>query len=439
MATPLVAGSSLPELSPDAAIHEFLVSLRHPMRLLVAVSGGSDSTGLLLALSRALGKKELPHTIVAATVDHGLRPAAAGEARQVAALCERLDIPHRILPWTGEKPAAGISAAARDARYRLLADAARSFGADAIVTGHTLDDQIETVAMRSRRSTPDALGLAGMAPATLYTRSLWILRPFLSTSRSAIRDDLRAQGYSWIDDPSNDDPRFERVRVRGAPPAIDPAAIEAAARRRETLSRAAADWLNDVATSAAGPVVTINLSKISTVTSEVRDHALCGLLAVLGGQSHRPSAESLKRLATALQSGNDFRLTLSRTLVLRRRQELFLVRERRGLLPLSVGRAARAIWDGRYIIENGSAAEIAIIPGKADTIAPDLPGAIRSALTATCPQLFDEKGFSVPASEAVRILPRLSLYADFMPVFDQPLAHRIALLVGAEPSPASPI
>jgi tRNA(Ile)-lysidine synthase len=140
------------------AINRFLHALRRPTRLLVAISGGSDSTGLLVALAEAIRTRHLPHTLVSATIDHGLRSASADEARQVAALCQALDIPHRIMRWTDEKPATGLSEAARLARYRLLSEAAASMNADALVTGHTLDDQVETVAMRLSRSGERLIG-----------------------------------------------------------------------------------------------------------------------------------------------------------------------------------------------------------------------------------------------------------------------------------------
>lgn len=441
MAAPLAAGALLPELSPEAAINQFLQTLRRPTRLLVAISGGSDSTGLLVALAQAIGTQRFPHihTLVAATIDHGLRPASAGEARLVAALCQRLAVPHIILPWTGEKPETGLSAAARLARYRLLSQAAASMGADALVTGHTLDDQIETVAMRSSRSPDDALGLAGMAAATLHTGHLWILRPFLHTRRSAIRDWLRARNVDWIDDPSNEDPRYERVRIRQSAPGLDPAMIVEAGRRRETLSTAAAAWLAAHTETRPGPVAIISLANEGRIASDMRDHALGTLIAILGGKAHRPAAASLARLTAALDEGTDFRLTLSGTLALRRRNQLFLVRERRGLLPLSLEPGEGGIWDGRYAIVNDSGSELTVRPGPPPQMPPDLPGPIRAALAGVTPQVVGDNGLFATEQREVSITPRLSLYADFLPLFDRPLANAIALLLGVEAAPSAPV
>lgn len=441
MAARRAAGFPVPDLSPEAAIEDLLHALRRPTRLLVAISGGSDSTGLLLSLQRAIETQRFPHhhTLTAATVDHALRPGSADEARAVATLCETLGIPHRIARWLDAKPEQGLPAAARQARYRLLADVADELGADAIVTGHTLDDQIETVAMRADRSTEGALGLAGMAPATLYGSRLWILRPFLRTRRSAIRSYLDGLGQSWIDDPSNEDPRYERIRIRQSAPTTSPSATQEAARKREALSLRAAQWLEAAAQVFTGPVVEIALSGDAAPSAEVRDHALSTLTAILGGKPHRPAAASLARLADALDAGNDFRLTMSGCLVLRRSKDLFLLRERRGFLPLSVPPTASMVWDGRYLIENRSAGEVTVDVGPASEIIPELPGAVRSALDANCPQVIVEKELSAETDNNITITPRLSLFADFMPGFDQPLADAIARMLGAERTPASPI
>ncbi|WP_042775617.1 tRNA lysidine(34) synthetase TilS, partial [Sinorhizobium fredii] len=140
---------------PEAVIvaaRRFLKSFTRPGRVLVAISGGSDSKGLLVALHAALGTAEFDgFSLVACTVDHALRPESADEAAAVGAFCAELGIPHHICRWPGDKPLAGIQAAARRKRYDMLAEAAAIFRADCIATGHTLDDQNETIAMRGAR------------------------------------------------------------------------------------------------------------------------------------------------------------------------------------------------------------------------------------------------------------------------------------------------
>src|SRR5690606_12902459 len=151
-------------------------------------------------------------------VDHGLRAEAAAEARQVAAISERLGVSQAIRTWTGDKPASGISQAARLARYGLLAAAATEAQTDLVLTGHTMDDPAETVAMRRARGDAhaDRRGLAGMARATLFEDRVWIVRPLLAQRRHALRAMLAGLGEAWIDDPSNEAETSERVRTRRA-------------------------------------------------------------------------------------------------------------------------------------------------------------------------------------------------------------------------------
>src|SRR5690606_34407665 len=138
--------------------------------------------------------------------DHGLRAESAAEALAVAALCRRLGVRHRIARWEGEKPATGLAAAARMARYGLLSGIAAAEGATVLLTGHTADDQAETILMREARATHGP-GAAGMAEATLFAGSTWIVRPLLGMSRNELRDLLIRRGETWAEDPTNIDQR----------------------------------------------------------------------------------------------------------------------------------------------------------------------------------------------------------------------------------------
>eukprot|EP01038_Epipyxis_sp_PR26KG_P002194 gene2194-3124_t len=137
-------------MSPVAAATHFLAACPPNARLLVAVSGGSDSLGLLHAFHHALSVLERPDIqLHAATIDHALRPGSDHEALDVTKTCEKLNIPHHVRVWTGDKPKTGIPAAARLARYALLSAIAKDVSADCVLTGHTLNDQMETIAMRA--------------------------------------------------------------------------------------------------------------------------------------------------------------------------------------------------------------------------------------------------------------------------------------------------
>jgi tRNA(Ile)-lysidine synthase len=204
--------------------------------IVLAVSGGPDSTALLwLAAQWGKARKRGPR-LLAVTVDHGLRKEAAAEARQVARLSKKLGVPHRTLRWTGTKPKSGLQEKARAMRYRLLAEAAKKAGASHILTAHTLDDQAETVLMRLLRGSGPA-GLAAMARtsslpgllasllpsgerSTARQTHITLFRPFLDIQKARLIATLRKADIPFAEDPSNRDPRFTRVRVRNLMPAL---------------------------------------------------------------------------------------------------------------------------------------------------------------------------------------------------------------------------
>lgn len=191
--------------------------------LVLGVSGGPDSSALLMLAARwRAGRKRGPK-LLAVTVDHGLRAESAAEAKQVAQLARRLGVAHRTLRWTGKKPKTGLQEKARAARYRLLAQAAAKAGASHILTAHTLDDQAETVLMRlARGSGPAGLGgIARSAPLPLRgEREITLFRPFLDVPKARLVATLRAAGIPFVEDSSNIDPRFARVRLRTLMPAL---------------------------------------------------------------------------------------------------------------------------------------------------------------------------------------------------------------------------
>jgi tRNA(Ile)-lysidine synthase len=191
--------------------------------LLLAVSGGADSTALLLLAARWRRARSRGPRLIAVTVDHGLRPASATEARAVKRLARGLGVQHRIMRWEGQKPATGLQQAARAARYRLLADAAEEVRADVVLTAHTLDDQAETVLIRMSRGSGVA-GLAAMArtsplPATVGRR-ITLVRPLIDIPKTRLIATLAKGGIAFADDPSNRDPRFARPRLRALMPAL---------------------------------------------------------------------------------------------------------------------------------------------------------------------------------------------------------------------------
>jgi len=186
--------------------------------IVLAVSGGPDSVALMWLAARWRRGLSRGPRLIAVTVDHGLRPEAAREARDVKRLAQSLDLPHSTVRWTGPKPRTGVPAAAREARYRLLAQAARKHGATHVLTAHTRDDQAETLLMRMLRGSGIA-GLSAMARET-EREGVRLMRPLLDISKARLIATLNKARVSFADDPTNRDPAFTRPRLRALMPAL---------------------------------------------------------------------------------------------------------------------------------------------------------------------------------------------------------------------------
>ena len=178
----------------------------------LAVSGGSDSFALMLLVAGWKQRRADAPPVFVYSVDHGLRPEAAQEVRSVVAEAEKLGLQARALRWDGAKPATGIQAAARTARYRLMAAAMAADGVDILLTAHHLGDQAETVLMRLAHGS-GVEGLRGMDRLG-YAEGCELYRPLLDVDPLALRAIVDAAGLVPVDDPSNHDTDYERVRWR---------------------------------------------------------------------------------------------------------------------------------------------------------------------------------------------------------------------------------
>ncbi|MBN6823114.1 tRNA lysidine(34) synthetase TilS, partial [Methylobacterium organophilum] len=173
--------------------------------MLLAVSGGPDSSALMHAAARL--RDATGASLRVATVDHGLRPESGAEAEAVGRAARALGLPHAILTWAGAKPGTGLQDAARRARYALLAAHAEAVGAGLVLTGHTRDDQAETVLIRLAAGSGPA-GLAGMRAERDLGPGLALGRPFLHLPKASLVAWCAARGVAYARDPANGDPRF---------------------------------------------------------------------------------------------------------------------------------------------------------------------------------------------------------------------------------------
>ncbi|MEM9421744.1 MAG: tRNA lysidine(34) synthetase TilS [Pseudomonadota bacterium] len=324
-------------------------------RLGVAVSGGADSFCLLHALW-AEG-----YRLLALTVDHGLRADARKEAEAVAAWCSERSIPHKILTWEGDKPTSGLQAAARAERYRLLISACTMSGIDRLVTGHTIDDQAETLFMRLRRGS--GAGLGGMHPKMAAACGagvpIQLLRPLLAgVRRKEAVAYAHHHGLPVAVDPSNDDDGYERVRVRGLLAALDQqellsphAMARTSARVQGMVAHEAyvlTKLLERVGDQPLPGVVHIDFSE----GGDVPDLQKCALLSRVVSAIGTPVLPDEVPLKDGLS-------TIAGTVVEKKASEVWVYREPAmlvgradqpgGLGPQPVGEAP-TLWDRRYIV-----------------------------------------------------------------------------------------
>jgi len=325
----------------------------------VGVSGGSDSLALLLLAQAWARRRRLP--IVALTVDHRLRPNSTAEAETVAGWCASRAIAHKTLTWRGNKPDTGIQAAARDARYRLMGQWCRRHGVTALLVAHQVEDQAETVLMRLCHGS-GVDGLAAMAPA-VRRDGFWLMRPLLAVTRGRLVATLRAVDQPWLDDPSNLDQRFERVRIRRtlADLNVDGVASGRIARTAGRMARAGAA-LDQATADLRGAIyrdwpagyATLDGPALAAAPEEIALRLLGHATEEIGGGG-RPNLARLERLYEALRpcllGRREQRLvrTLNRCEIRLANRQVMLCRERRNLQPaLGLAGTRTVSWDRRF-------------------------------------------------------------------------------------------
>lgn len=328
--------------------------------LVIAVSGGPDSLALLESLARwRAARAAAAPRLEAVTVDHGLRPASAAEALLVGGIAHRLGVRHTIMRWDGPKPTASIQDAARRARYHLLAEHARRCADQpaAVVTAHHAEDQAETLLMRLARGS-GVDGLAAMAPVR-HEAGVPVLRPLLAVAKARLVATLTARGIGFVDDPSNADPAFERVRLRRAWPAFEAAGLSATmiGRSAQRLERArqALDAATDRLTERVveihdGAYATIAVQGWRAASEELRIRSLARVIQAYGGQAESVRLSQIEALAGALQQREPAGATLGGCVVVGRRLAIDVFREpgREGLPEVVVMAGGEALWDRRF-------------------------------------------------------------------------------------------
>ena len=344
-------------------------------RAALAVSGGSDSTALMVLFAdwlRHVGRPASAFGVL--TVDHGLRPGSADEAREVADSATALGFRHAILAWQGAKPSTGLQAAARAARYRLIAEYARAHGVCLVLTGHTADDQAETVLMRLARGS-GLDGLAAMAPLTELAiraadgvHTLKLGRPLLEVPKARLRATLEQRGIPWIEDPSNQHPAFERTRLRAARGELEALGLTTdmlalSARRLQRARVAIERWVADfcapdkarVVVDPCG-VIRIDAPALLALPAEIAVRVLTWAIAAAGGSDEPVALASIETTVDALcASPATGTWTLARAKIVATAESILIEREPGREPPprITLAPGSQALWDGRFLVKAG--------------------------------------------------------------------------------------
>jgi len=324
--------------------------------VIAAVSGGSDSLSLMLLLKDYLSRENCAVRLVAITVDHQLRPESAAEARWVAGLCQQIGVEHKIISWRDAKPLSAVSFNARLARYNLLFSEAENYDDALIMTGHTLDDQAETYQMRLQRGSKR--GLAAMPRQSLLMGKIKLIRPLLKLRRAALRSYLQSLDQTWLDDPSNANPAYERVRVRlqmDEETLLEAEkAIEVAAKDRRKQAKETATLLATLKPQRVNDVIIFHHPAPDVISHRQFGFLLGVLASIQGGALYLPNDARIKALAlfSARQITELQRTTLCGAVIERTPKAFRIWRENRDIPQNDIGPNRTVIWDGRFRIKN---------------------------------------------------------------------------------------
>jgi tRNA(Ile)-lysidine synthase len=359
---------SAPEPIADSELEALFAPLTQFAVLVLAVSGGADSVAMMHLVARWSERHpDASRKLLVATVDHGLRPESRREAQWVADAARSIGLAHELLAWEGPKPSTGLQDAARTARYRLLADLAWRCAESrpaAIVTAHTEDDQAETVLMRLARGS-GLDGLTGMSASRIVgpKANCQLLRPLLRVAGARLEATLEKSKLGWIEDPSNECDRFERVRLRKAHSLLatlgltnDKIALSA---RRLERARAALEAATGALQTAAGLDVhggmfaSLDARVLQGAAWDLRVRLMARLISAFGGQDAPARLAKLESLVARSSKATFEAATLGGCIVTRQADEICVFREpgRAGLPEIALAPGGVAVWDRRFRVE----------------------------------------------------------------------------------------
>jgi tRNA(Ile)-lysidine synthase len=321
--------------------------------IIVGVSGGSDSLALTLLLNNWC--KTRNNRLIAVTIDHGLRKESQQESLYVAKLLEDLDIKHHILTWQGTKPSSNIMAHARNARYELLTNFCKTYQARYLFIAHNKEDVAETFMINLRRGS----GLDGLAALKKYTQKneVTIIRPLLNISRFTLREYLEGQKITWIDDPSNENEKFERIKIRKLlgedDLLIDRINLAGSHLRlvKNFVDKKIFESLLDVTKCYEFGVVQLDLQKFLDLGEYEIITILAKILQLVSGSYQKPRYQNLLSLIPRIKMENFKAATLMNCkIMLHKKNFLLIYREDKNTQKIDIQQQSQMLWDKRVNI-----------------------------------------------------------------------------------------
>ena len=352
--------SLTPDLSDPATLATLFAAVAGEGTIGLAVSGGPDSLALMVLAHRWALSIDQPPRIIVYSLDHGLRPEAAGEVAMVGAEAQRLGFTFRGLRWSEGHPETGLQEAARQARYRLIGQAMAADGARILLTAHHRADQAETILMRLAHGS----GLDGLKGMTAFSEveGLMVFRPLLEVEPTALTAIVEGAGLAPAHDPSNDDDDYERVRWRRLLPVLAKEGLDSAVLSRFAVRMAEADQaLAQLADAAFSEVVVIDgfgaasvpLAVLNQLGAAIGRRVLSRTLGVVGGRQKTRALGQVERLFEQVVTETLPRgTTLLGTIIRIKGDALSIAREPGRALPdeqlLMPG--GTMVWDDRFQI-----------------------------------------------------------------------------------------
>jgi tRNA(Ile)-lysidine synthase len=340
----------------DALLKPFRSFLTNRISIAVAVSGGADSMALCLLL--ADWAKNNQHSIVALTVDHGLRNDAEKEALKVSKWLAVWGINHKILSWDGEKPITGIQAAARNARYSLMAQWCRENKHTVLMTAHHLEDQVETFLLRAERGS-GLDGLASMNPI-VGLEGVMLIRPLLGISKTFLRKFLIERQQIWIEDPSNNSLAFQRTRIRrlvgkleqrGLLPRTIFKLVEHFANLRQQFSEVVKVFCERAVRILPESYGVVHLEALKYLPDPIMERVLVQIISELSGNIYPPRRERIKHSMEKIKSIEMPNFTLGGCRFILEGSTVIVCRDQRSITVKKVVAGDDFNWDGLFDVE----------------------------------------------------------------------------------------